>query len=121
VGSPAAGGAYSQARSKTLAIYEDMIYYTAPDSHVIALDAQTGETRWELPMTGPVHTSVAVAGDWRLATALGIPAVAYGGDLSQQAEPQARVGGARERSQAGGLHAAEGVCSARCLMGAGTR
>src|SRR5262245_30057983 len=32
-GGQPAGGAYSQARSKTLAIYGDMIYYTAPDSH----------------------------------------------------------------------------------------
>src|SRR5262249_30656790 len=34
-GGQAAGAAFSQARSKTLAIYDDMIYYTAPDSYVI--------------------------------------------------------------------------------------
>src|SRR5215475_1700201 len=32
---------FSQARSKTLAIYDDMIYYTAPDSYVVAIDART--------------------------------------------------------------------------------
>ena len=39
-----ANAAYSQARSKTLAIYDDMIYYTAPDSYVIAIDARTGDS-----------------------------------------------------------------------------
>ena len=52
-----AGGAYSQARSKTLAIYDDMIYYTAPDSHVIALDARTGQLRWESKVDTRGHTS----------------------------------------------------------------
>src|SRR2546428_2058859 len=32
---PSAGAGYGQARSKTLAIYDDMIFYTAPDSYVI--------------------------------------------------------------------------------------
>jgi len=50
-GAPTAGGrgqataTFSQARSKTLAIYDDMIYYTAPDSYVIAIDARTGKLR----------------------------------------------------------------------------
>src|SRR5216117_3056392 len=42
---PSAGAGYGQARSKTLAIYDDMIFYTAPDSYVIALDARTGQLR----------------------------------------------------------------------------
>src|SRR5215470_65179 len=46
-GAQSASAAYSQARSKTLAIYDDMIFYTAPDSYVIALDARTGQLRWE--------------------------------------------------------------------------
>src|SRR5262245_61735167 len=37
-GAQPASAAYSQARSKTLAIYDDMIYYTAPDSYVVAID-----------------------------------------------------------------------------------
>jgi alcohol dehydrogenase (cytochrome c) len=58
-GAPAPAGAnpYSQARSKTLAIFDDMIYYTAPDSHVIALDARTGTLRWETKVDTRGHTS----------------------------------------------------------------
>jgi len=52
-----AGGAFSQARSKTLAIYDDMIYYTAPDSYVIAIDARTGKLRWEAKVDTRGHTS----------------------------------------------------------------
>jgi alcohol dehydrogenase (cytochrome c) len=35
------------ARSKSIGIYEDMIYFAAPDGFLIALDAQTGKVRWE--------------------------------------------------------------------------
>jgi PQQ-dependent dehydrogenase (methanol/ethanol family) len=34
-------------RSKALAIFEDMIYFTAPDGYIIAVDAKTGKLRWE--------------------------------------------------------------------------
>jgi alcohol dehydrogenase (cytochrome c) len=34
------------ARSKTIALWEDMVYTTAPDA-LVALDARTGEVRWE--------------------------------------------------------------------------
>jgi alcohol dehydrogenase (cytochrome c) len=50
-------GAFGQARSKTLAIYDDMIYYTAPDSYVIAIDARTGKLRWESKVDTRGHTS----------------------------------------------------------------
>src|SRR5258708_12753233 len=36
-----------RARSKSIAIYEDMIYFAAPDGFMVALDAQTGNVRWE--------------------------------------------------------------------------
>ena len=39
-------------RTKTLAIFDDMIYYTAPDGFIVALDARTGELRWETKTTG---------------------------------------------------------------------
>jgi alcohol dehydrogenase (cytochrome c) len=55
-GGPANAG-FSQARSKTLAIYDDMIYYTAPDSHVVAIDAQSGKLRWEAKVDTRGHTS----------------------------------------------------------------
>ena len=35
------------ARSKSLGIYEDMIYFGAPDGFLLALDARTGTLRWE--------------------------------------------------------------------------
>jgi glucose dehydrogenase len=56
-GAAPAANPYSQARSKTLAIFDDMVYYTAPDSHVIALDARTGTLRWETKVDTRGHTS----------------------------------------------------------------
>jgi outer membrane protein assembly factor BamB len=44
--------ARAQARSKTIAIYHDMIYHTAPDGYVIALDARSGQLRWETEVVG---------------------------------------------------------------------
>jgi len=44
------------ARTKNLAIYEDLILYTAPDA-VVALDARTGEPRWEAKTDGRGNTS----------------------------------------------------------------
>src|SRR5262245_18050819 len=35
------------ALSKTLGIYEDMIYFGAPDGFLVSLDTQTGKLRWE--------------------------------------------------------------------------
>jgi alcohol dehydrogenase (cytochrome c) len=40
-------GAPNIARAKNLGIFEDMIYYTAPDGFLVALDAKTGTVRWE--------------------------------------------------------------------------
>jgi alcohol dehydrogenase (cytochrome c) len=37
----------SQARAKTIGMWEDMVYTTTPDSFLVALDAKTGEMRWE--------------------------------------------------------------------------
>jgi PQQ-dependent dehydrogenase (methanol/ethanol family) len=34
-------------RSKALAIFEDMIYFTAPDGYIVAVDAKNGKLRWE--------------------------------------------------------------------------
>src|SRR5580658_8189469 len=42
---PTAAG--STARTKALAIYQDVVLYTAPDGYVVGLDARTGEQRWE--------------------------------------------------------------------------
>ena len=37
----------SSARTKTIAIYEDIVLYAAPDGFMVGLDARTGEKRWE--------------------------------------------------------------------------
>src|SRR5260370_1083085 len=34
-------------RSKVAAIFEDMVYFTAPDGYIVAVDARTGKLRWE--------------------------------------------------------------------------
>jgi alcohol dehydrogenase (cytochrome c) len=39
-------GGPERARSKGLAIYEDMIYFLAHDGAIVALDAKTGKERW---------------------------------------------------------------------------
>jgi PQQ-dependent dehydrogenase (methanol/ethanol family) len=46
-----AGGA-ATAKTKTLAIYQDVVLYTATDGYVVGLDARTGEQRWQTA-TGP--------------------------------------------------------------------
>jgi alcohol dehydrogenase (cytochrome c) len=50
----------SAERTKALAIYKDMIYYTAPDGFVVALDATTGKVRWETFKTDTQNTSGAI-------------------------------------------------------------
>jgi alcohol dehydrogenase (cytochrome c) len=49
---PVAANAAGQARTKNLAVYQDVILYTAPDA-VVGLDARTGELRWETKTDGP--------------------------------------------------------------------
>ncbi len=34
-------------RSKVPALFEDMVYFTAPDGYVVAVDARTGKLRWQ--------------------------------------------------------------------------
>jgi alcohol dehydrogenase (cytochrome c) len=45
------------ARTKNLAIYQDVVIYTAPDSYVVGLDARTGEQRWESKVDSRGNTS----------------------------------------------------------------
>ena len=49
-----------QSRAKTIAIYDDMVYYTSPDGFVVALDARTGEVRWETQTGGGMVAGVIV-------------------------------------------------------------
>jgi alcohol dehydrogenase (cytochrome c) len=47
-----ANAGQTTAKTKSLAIYEDVILYTATDGYVVGLDARTGEQRWQTA-TGP--------------------------------------------------------------------
>ena len=43
------GQSANSARSKTIAIYQDVILYTAPDDSIVGIDAATGKLRWSVP------------------------------------------------------------------------
>jgi len=59
-------GQATAARTKTIAIYQDMILYTAPDSNVVGLDAKTGEPRWQTKADQRGHTSGAIVVDGKV-------------------------------------------------------
>jgi alcohol dehydrogenase (cytochrome c) len=40
-------GTAEEARTKSIAIFQDLIFYPAPDGFLVALDARTGKVRWE--------------------------------------------------------------------------
>ena len=54
---PVAANVAAQGRTKSLAIYEDIVAYTAPDSFVVGLDARTGELRWQTKVDSRGNTS----------------------------------------------------------------
>lgn len=54
-----------QARSKSLAIYQDIVVFTAPDA-VLGLDARTGEPRWEAKTDGRGNTSGPLIADGKV-------------------------------------------------------
>jgi len=66
-------GAPTASRSKTLAIFEDMIYWTAPDGFVVALDARSGAVRWETAAhdykKGAQHSSGVIVADGKVISA----------------------------------------------------
>lgn len=57
-----------QARTKSLAIYQDIVLYTAPDSYVVGLDARTGEQRWETKTDARGHTSGPIVVEGKVVT-----------------------------------------------------
>ncbi len=66
-------GTAAVARTKTLAMFEDMVYYTAPDGFVVALDARTGEVRWETAAhdyrKGAQHTAGVIVAEGKVISA----------------------------------------------------
>src|SRR5262249_29927379 len=62
----------ASSRMKSLSIYQDMLYYTAPaakagePSPVIALDAATGKVRWSTPITAENHTAGSIVIDGKV-------------------------------------------------------
>jgi alcohol dehydrogenase (cytochrome c) len=59
-------------RVKSIAIYDDLIFFTAPAeerggvSPVVALDARTGRVRWKTPVTSENHTAGAIVVDGKV-------------------------------------------------------
>lgn len=58
--------AASTARTKALAIYQDVILYTAPDGYVVGLDARTGEQRWQTSTGEAQNTSGPIVVDGKV-------------------------------------------------------
>ena len=58
--------------TKSLAIYQDMIYYTAPDGFLVALDARNGSIRWEIlphdPDSGAKFSSAPIVVEGKVIT-----------------------------------------------------
>ncbi len=65
-------GRPQSARTKNIAIFDDMIFYPAPDGYLIALDARTGDVRWETevfePATQTQHTGGVLVADGKVIT-----------------------------------------------------
>src|SRR5437868_1383875 len=51
------------ARPKTMAIFEDIVIFAAPDNYIVGLDAATGKVRWETMSTGGLSSGTIVFGD----------------------------------------------------------
>jgi PQQ-dependent dehydrogenase (methanol/ethanol family) len=50
-------------RAKSLAIFEDLILFAASDGFIVALDARTGQVRWETKSSGSLTSGTIVFGD----------------------------------------------------------
>ncbi len=57
----------AQARSKSLAIYQDIVAFEAPDA-IVGLDARTGEQRWEAKTDSRGNTSGPVIAEGKVIT-----------------------------------------------------
>jgi len=65
-------GRAETARTKNIAIFEDLVFYPAPDGFLVALDARTGDVRWETQVfdveTGTQHTGGVLVADGKVLT-----------------------------------------------------
>jgi len=65
-------GRAQTARTKNIAIFEDLIFYPAPDGVLVALDARTGDVRWETrifePDTRTQHSGGVLVADGKVLT-----------------------------------------------------
>ncbi len=50
-------GSPQSARSKSLAIWQDMLYYDAPDGFIVAIGIKDGKLRWQTQVTAPATKS----------------------------------------------------------------
>lgn len=69
-GVPGAGVPPASSRIKSLALYQDLVYFTAPDGFVVALDARTGAARWQVKThdAGATFTSAPLVVDGKVIT-----------------------------------------------------
>lgn len=62
----------TSARSKAIAIFQDLIFFTAPDGYVVALDAPTGAVRWKTQAhdnkSGAQHSSAPIVVEGKVIT-----------------------------------------------------
>jgi len=56
----------SSERSKTIAIYDDLILLSGPESMMYGIDAVSGELRWKSQADGRVHTSGTIVADGKV-------------------------------------------------------
>ena len=65
-------GEPESARTKSIAIYQDMIFYAAPDGYLVSLGATDGEMRWETkvfePSSSTQHTGGILIADGKVIT-----------------------------------------------------
>jgi alcohol dehydrogenase (cytochrome c) len=56
-------GSGGASRTKSFGIFEDLIIFAAPDNYIVALEAETGEVRWETQSTGGLSAGTIIMGD----------------------------------------------------------
>ena len=65
-------GRAETARTKNIGIYDDMVFYPAPDGYLVALDVRDGRVRWETevfsPETNTQHTGGVLVADGKVLT-----------------------------------------------------